>query len=109
MLETVRKKRLGAFADRRRARLGARFLRCIEDVETLDLAASALLEGADEPTGLTRLALAGIGDGVALDFAQAAGAGRVSGGWWVVGCRPTRRGGRTDHLSQAVRVRGRLR
>lgn len=104
MLEAVRKKGRG---DRGRPRLGHRgFLGCIEDVETLDLAARALLEGADEPPGLARLALAGIGDGVALDLAQATGGRRttvreVAGGGVEV-CR-------TDHLSQAVRVRGRLR
>lgn len=72
MLETGRKKRLGAFADGRRPRLGsAGFLRRIEDVETLDLATSALLEGTDEPTRLARFALAGLGDGVTFYFAQA--------------------------------------
>ena len=76
MFDTIRKKRLGALADGRRPWLGsARFLECIEDVETLDLATSALLEGAEEPTSLARLALASIGNGVALDFAQAAETG----------------------------------
>ena len=104
MLEVVRKKRL-AIAHGRRARLGrAGFLRWIEDVEPLDLAASTLLEGADEAASLTGLALAGIKDGVALDFAQAAGEGQGSG---VPEQTFTER--RTDHLSQAVRVRGRLR
>lgn len=104
MLDTVRKKRLGAFADGRRPRFGSTgFLRCIEDVETLDLATSALLKGAEEPTGLARFALAGIGDRVTLYFAQAAGAKRRSGE------SGRTKGRRTDHLSQAVRVRGRLR
>lgn len=103
MLDTIRKKRVGAFADRGRPWFGsARFLRCIEDVETLDLATSTLLKGAYKPTSLARLALASFGNGVALDFAQAAeaGVGRRSGGVeehegekdgpFVAGCECTR-------------------
>jgi hypothetical protein len=104
-----------ATADGGRARLGrGGLLRGLEDVETLDLAAGTLLEGANEAPGLAGLALAGIGNGVALDLAQAASGTRgqngLESGQRGTGhaARRTRRR-RTDHLSQAVSVRGRLR